>query len=73
MSSEKIPAFGGKGYQSMRNNDFNPEGAIAEVIDNSIQAESKNIKIKIFQSIPQGKQNQGSTRLYSETMVLGWM
>jgi hypothetical protein len=56
LSSEKIPAFGGKGYQSMRNNDFNPEGAIAEVIDNSIQAESKNIKIKIFQSIPPGKQ-----------------
>ncbi|MBT6646334.1 MAG: hypothetical protein HOB51_02290 [Thaumarchaeota archaeon] len=56
MSSEKIPAFGSKGYQSMRNNDFNPEGAIAEVIDNSIQAESKNIKIKIFQSVPPGKQ-----------------
>ena len=55
MSSEKIPAFGGKGYQSMRNNDFSTEAAIAEVIDNSIQSESKNIKIKIFKHKPKGK------------------
>lgn len=56
LSSEKIPAFGGKGYQSMRNNDFSTEAAIAEVIDNSLEANAKNIKIKIFQSIPPGKQ-----------------
>ena len=55
MSSEKIPAFGGKGYQSMRNNDFSTEAAIAEVIDNSIQSESRNIKIKIFKHKPKGK------------------
>ena len=55
MSSKKIPAFGGKGYQSMRNNDFSTEAALAEVIDNSIEADAKNIKIKIFQSIPPGK------------------
>jgi len=53
--SQKIPAFGGKGYQSMRNNDFSTEAAIAEVIDNSIEANSKNIKMKIFQSVPPGK------------------
>lgn len=53
---DKIPAFGGKGYQSMRNNDFSTEAALAEVIDNSIEANAKNIKIKIFQSIPPGKQ-----------------
>ncbi len=58
MSTEKIPAFGGKGYQSMRNNDFTPEAAIAEVIDNSIEAEAKNIKIKIFQSTPPGKRKE---------------
>ena len=52
---QKIPAFGGKGYQSMRNNDFSTEAAIAEVIDNSMEAKSKNIKIKIFQSVPPGK------------------
>ncbi len=39
----------------MRNNDFSTEAALAEVIDNSIEAESKNIQIKIFQSIPPGK------------------
>lgn len=55
MSTKKVPAFGGKGYQSMRNNDFSPEAAIAEVVDNSIEAESKNIKIKILQKIPPGK------------------
>lgn len=40
----------------MRNNDFSTEAAIAEVIDNSIEAEAKNIKIKIFQNVPEGKQ-----------------
>lgn len=55
MSSGKIPAFAGKAYQSMRNNDFSTEAAIAEVIDNSIQSESKNIRIKIFKHKPKGK------------------
>ena len=42
----------------MRNNDFSTEAAIAEVIDNSVQAEAKNIKIKIFQAVPDGKQKE---------------
>ena len=54
-ASKKIPAFGGKGYQSMRNNDFSPEAAIAEVIDNSFEAGAKNVKIRIVSSIPSGK------------------
>lgn len=57
MQTAKISAFGGKGYQSMRNNDFTPEAAIAEVIDNSIEANAKNIKIKILSKIPPGKVN----------------
>lgn len=57
MQSTKIPAFGGKGYQSMRNNDFTPEAAIAEVIDNSIEADAKNIKIRILSKVPAGKIN----------------
>jgi len=55
---DKIPAFGAMGYQAMRNNDFSTEAAIAEVIDNSVQAEAKNIKIKIFQAVPDGKQKE---------------
>ena len=39
----------------MRNNDFSPEAAIAEAIDNSLDAQSKNIKIKIFRHTPPGK------------------
>ena len=58
MVKDKIPAFGAMGYQAMRNNDFSTEAAIAEVIDNSVQAEAKNIKIKIFQAVPDGKQKE---------------
>lgn len=63
MSLEKIPAFGGKGYQSMRNNDFSTEAAIAEVIDNSIQSNSKNIKIKIFKHKPEGRRKERVTKI----------
>jgi len=46
----------GKALNSFRKNDFDPNAAMAEVIDNSIQAESKNIKIHIKFEIPEGKQ-----------------
>ena len=53
--SKKISAFGANGFQSMRNNDFTTKAALAEVIDNSIQANAKNIKIKIYERVPPGK------------------
>jgi len=55
----------GKALQSFRKNDFDPHAAMAEVIDNSIQAmtkdgkllpESGNIKIHIKFEVPEGKQ-----------------
>ena len=47
-SQEKlISAVSGKNIESERNNNFTPEAALAEVIDNSLEAKSKNIKIKI--------------------------
>ena len=45
----------GKALQAFRNNDFTPQSAIAEIIDNAIQAESKNIKMQIEFAKPQGK------------------
>ena len=36
-----LSAFDGKALRSLRNNDFDPFAAIAEVIDNSIEANSK--------------------------------
>jgi hypothetical protein len=50
-----IAPMHGKALQAFRNNDFTPESAIAEIIDNSIQAKSKNIKIQIEFAKPQGK------------------
>jgi hypothetical protein len=40
---------------SFRNLGITTEAAVAEIIDNSIQANAKNIKIKLFQSAPLGK------------------
>lgn len=37
----------GRAFESLRNSNFDTVSAIGEVIDNSIQAEAKNIKIKI--------------------------
>lgn len=51
-----LSAFGGKALQSLRNNDFNPFAAIAEVIDNSLEANAENIKIKIKSKVPPGLQ-----------------
>jgi len=41
MASKGIPPMHGKALQAFRNNDFSPQSAIAEVIDNSIQAKAK--------------------------------
>ena len=45
----------GKALQAFRNNDFSPQSAIAEVIDNSIQAKAKNIKLRIHFQTPIGQ------------------
>ena len=56
MSEEKIlPIHVGMALKSLRNTDFDVNSAICEVIDNSIQADAKEIKIKIEEKIPQGK------------------
>lgn len=55
MTSKGIPPMHGKALQAFRNNDFTPQSAIAEIIDNAIQAESKNIKMQIEFAKPQGK------------------
>ena len=53
MTSKGIPPMHGKALQAFRNNDFSPDSAIAEVIDNSIQANAKNIKLRIdFKKTP---------------------
>lgn len=51
MSKEKIsPVAVGAALKSMRNTDFDIQTAICEVIDNSFQAEAKNVKITIAYS-----------------------
>jgi hypothetical protein len=55
MASKGIAPMHGKALQAFRNNDFTPQSAIAEIIDNAIQAESKNIKIQIEFAKPLGK------------------
>lgn len=55
MVSKGIQPMHGKALQAFRNNDFTPNAAIAEVIDNSIQAKSKKIKIHIKFKTPTGK------------------
>ena len=50
-----ISPFRGRAIISHRENDFTFESALAEIIDNSIQAESKNIKIRIRSDVPPGK------------------
>ena len=50
MSSDEklISPVRGKNLNSERNNNFSPEAAIAEVIDNSLEANAKKIKIRIL-------------------------
>mgnify|MGYP001340032499 CR=1 FL=1 len=45
----------GKVLGAFRNNDFNPESAIAELVDNSLQADCKNMKIRLKFDTPIGK------------------
>ncbi|WOV92923.1 MAG: ATP-binding protein [Candidatus Nitrosoabyssus spongiisocia] len=45
------PVHVGRALQSLRDSDFNTVSAIGEVIDNAIQAEAKNIKIKIKKNL----------------------
>ena len=47
MTIQGIQAIHGKALRAFRNNDFNPESAIAELADNSIQAKCKNMKIRL--------------------------
>ncbi len=57
MSAEGIsPILIGAALKSLRNNDFDAYSAIYEVVDNSIQAESKEIKIKFEMNTPPRKQ-----------------
>ncbi len=56
MSQENIsPIHVGMALQSLRNSDFDIYSAICEIIDNSIQADSHEIKIRIKSSVPEGK------------------
>ena len=58
MSSQNtnlIPIKVGAALKSMRNSDFDIYTAVCEVIDNSIQANSQNINIKIDEYVPSGK------------------
>ena len=51
MSGDKIlPIAVGAALKSLRNTDFDIQTAICEVIDNSFQAEAKNVKIRIAYS-----------------------
>lgn len=47
MTLTLISPVRGKNIESERNNNFSPEAAIAEIIDNSLEANSKKIKIRI--------------------------
>ena len=47
MNIEGILPIAGKALLALRNNDFSADAAIAELVDNSIQAESKNMNIRI--------------------------
>ena len=46
----------GKALRAFRNNDFSTESAIAELVDNSLQADCKNMKIRLKFDTPPGKQ-----------------
>jgi len=56
MTAKGISPIRGRSLQSERSNDFSPDTAIAEVIDNSIEASAKNIKLRIHSETPRGKQ-----------------
>ena len=58
MTQKILPIAVGAALRSLRNTDFDPQTAICEVIDNSLQAESKEIKIAINYSEKTSKQNR---------------
>ena len=58
-----LPIKVGAALKSMRNSDFDVYSAICEVIDNSIQAHSMNIKIKISMHVPLGKRKPVPKRI----------
>ncbi len=55
--------------ESLRSSDFDANSAYGEVIDNSIQAEAKNIKIKFTTKRATGKGNRGYEHI--ETLAFG--
>ena len=64
MLSEKIPPIrSGMAIRSLRNSDFDARSAICEVIDNSIQAGAKEIKIKVILKTPPGKRILRPTKI----------
>ena len=62
LNSMTSPVHVGRAFESLRNSDFNTVSAIGEVIDNSIQADAKNIRIKIKQ-VPTRKRNTDLTEV----------
>ncbi len=50
-----LPIHVGMALKSLRNSDFDAYSAICEVIDNSVEAKSSEIKIKIDSKVPEGK------------------
>lgn len=64
MPTEQIlPIRIGAALKSLSNNDFDPYSAIYEVVDNSIQAESKEIKIKFDVDTPARKHKPRPIRI----------
>ena len=52
------PVHAGQALESLRNSSFNTYSAIGEVIDNSIEADSKSIKIVMKTEVPKNKQKE---------------
>ena len=66
LSSQEVnlsPVKVGAAIKSMRNSDFDVYSAICEIIDNSTQAGSKNIQIKLEMGVPKGKRKQVSQKI----------
>ncbi len=64
MSEQKIfPIHVGMALKSLRNTDFDVNSAICEVIDNSVQADATEIKIKIEEKTPPGKRTPRPTTI----------
>ena len=57
------PVHVGRAFESLRNSDFDTVSAIGEVIDNSIQAKAKNIRIKIKKTETRNKKNADLTEI----------